>query len=153
MTAPTTTTYIRNLAHNWGISLVGANVTLARPSTNANCLPTLTTPLTPMSEVTITYTFQTAVPQLLDMLVGKSLTSSRLLSEQFVTCRRCRLRGQQLRRARHHRQCDAAACLGKRLDAAVRPQHAIDRREMHLHRAHRQPEPPRDRLCRATFGQ
>ena len=73
--APTTTTYIENIAHNWGITLVGANVTLARPSTNANCLPTLTTPLTPMSEVTITYTFQTAVPQLFDMLVGKSLTS------------------------------------------------------------------------------
>jgi hypothetical protein len=28
-----------------------------------------------MSEVTITYTFQTAVPQLLNMLVGKSLTA------------------------------------------------------------------------------
>lgn len=74
--APTTTTYIRNLAHNWGISLVGANVTLERPVvSNANCLPTLTTPLTPMSQVTITYTFQTAVPQLFDRLVGKSLTA------------------------------------------------------------------------------
>ena len=72
---PTTTTYIENVANNWGITLVGANVTLARPSTNSNCLPTLTTPLTPMSEVTITYTFQTAIPQLLNMLVGKSLTA------------------------------------------------------------------------------
>jgi hypothetical protein len=55
--------------------LVGANVTLVRPSTNTNCLPTLTTPVTPMSEVTINYTFQTAIPQLLNMLVGKSLTA------------------------------------------------------------------------------
>jgi Flp pilus assembly protein TadG len=72
---PTTTTYIEHVANNWGITLVGANVSLVRPSTNANCLPTLTTPLTPMSEVTITYTFQTAVPQLFNMLIGKSLTS------------------------------------------------------------------------------
>ena len=73
--ATNTTTYIENVANNWGITLANANVVLARPSTNANCLPTLSTPATPMSEVTITYTFQTAVPQLLDMLVGKSLTS------------------------------------------------------------------------------
>jgi Flp pilus assembly protein TadG len=73
--APTTTTYIENVANNWGITLVGANVTLARPSTNANCIPTHLTPTTPMSEVTITYTFQTAIPQLFAMLVGKSLTS------------------------------------------------------------------------------
>ncbi len=152
--ATNTTTYIENVANNWGITLANANVALARPSTNANCVPTqITVPVTAMSEVTITYTFQTAVPQLFDMLVGKSLTSTRLLSEQFVTDPRRWLRGQQLRRARDHRQRDAAACLGKRLDAAVRTQHAIDRREMHLHRAHRQPEPPRDRLCRATFGQ
>jgi Flp pilus assembly protein TadG len=72
---PTTTTYIESVANNWGISLVGANVTLVRPSTNTNCLPTLTTPVTPMSEVTINYTFQTAIPQLLNMLVGKSLTA------------------------------------------------------------------------------
>ena len=72
---PTTTTYIENVANTWGISLVGANVTLVRPSTNTNCLPTLTTPTTPMSEVTINYTFQTAIPQLLNMLVGKSLTA------------------------------------------------------------------------------
>lgn len=73
--ATNTTTYIENVANNWGITLANANVVLARPSTNANCLPTLTTPVTPMSEVTITYTFQTAIPQLLNMLVGKSLTA------------------------------------------------------------------------------
>jgi Flp pilus assembly protein TadG len=73
--ATNTTTYIESVANNWGITLANANVVLARPSTNANCLPTLSTPATPMSEVTITYTFQTAVPQLLHMLVGKSLTS------------------------------------------------------------------------------
>jgi Flp pilus assembly protein TadG len=70
---PNTTTYIQNVANTWGITLTSANITLARPSTNANCNPTnLTT--TQMSEVTITYTFQTAIPQLLNMLVGKSLT-------------------------------------------------------------------------------
>ena len=68
------TTYIENVANNWGITLVGANVTLARPSNNANCKPTYLTS-TAMSEVTITYTFQTAIPQIFHMLVGKSLTS------------------------------------------------------------------------------
>jgi Flp pilus assembly protein TadG len=72
-----TTTYIENVANNWGITLANANVVLARPSTNANCVPTPPhlTPATAMSEVTITYTFQTAIPQLLHMLVGKSLTA------------------------------------------------------------------------------
>ena len=74
--ATKTTTYIENVANNWGITLANANVVLARPSTNANCVPTqITVAVTAMSEVTITYTFQTAIPQLLDMLVGKSLTS------------------------------------------------------------------------------
>jgi Flp pilus assembly protein TadG len=73
--ATNTTTYIENIANNWGITLANANVVLARPSTNTNCLPTHLTPQPPMSEVTITYTFQTAIPQLFDMLVGKSLTS------------------------------------------------------------------------------
>jgi Flp pilus assembly protein TadG len=70
-----TTTYIENVANNWGITLTGDNVTLVRPSTNANCIPTHLTPTTAMSEVTITYTFQTAVPQLLNMLVGQSLAA------------------------------------------------------------------------------
>jgi Flp pilus assembly protein TadG len=70
------TTYIENVANNWGITLAGASVTLARSiNVSANCTPTHLTPATPMSEVTITYTFQTAVPQLLNMLVGKSLTA------------------------------------------------------------------------------
>ena len=69
-----TTTYIETVAATWGITLTSSNVALTRPSTNADCTP-VSGNSTNMSEVTITYTFETAVPQLLTMLSGgKSLT-------------------------------------------------------------------------------
>ena len=67
-----TTSYIETTAAAWGISLTSSNLTLVtRDSTNTGCAPTGGT-LT-VSEVTITYTFQTVVPGLLSMLSSKAL--------------------------------------------------------------------------------
>ena len=67
-----TTSYIENYAGAWGINLTSSNLTLlTRDSTNTSCAPTGGT-LT-ISEVTITYTFQTVVPGLLSMLTSKAL--------------------------------------------------------------------------------
>lgn len=67
-----TTSYIENTANAWGISLTSSNlVLLTRDSTNSACAPATST-LT-ISEVTITYTFQTAVPGLLSMLSSNAL--------------------------------------------------------------------------------
>ncbi len=52
-----TTSYIQSVATTWGISLTSDNLTLTRNSTNTACAPTGGTPN--VSEVTITYTFQT----------------------------------------------------------------------------------------------
>ncbi len=66
-----TTSYIESTAGAWGINLTSSNLTLTRDSTNLNCAPAAGT-LT-VSEVTITYTFQTVVPGLLSMLSSKAL--------------------------------------------------------------------------------
>ena len=66
-----TTSYIESTAAAWGLSLTGSNLTLTRDSANPNCAPAAGT-LT-VSEVTITYTFQTVVPGLLSMLSSKAL--------------------------------------------------------------------------------
>jgi Flp pilus assembly protein TadG len=66
-----TTSYIESVATAWGITLNSSNLTLTRNSTNTACAPSGATPN--ISEVTITYTFQTMVPGLLTMLSSKSL--------------------------------------------------------------------------------
>lgn len=66
-----TTSYIESTAGAWGINLTSSNLTLTRDSANTNCAPAAGT-LT-VSEVTITYTFQTVVPGLLSMLSSKAL--------------------------------------------------------------------------------
>lgn len=67
-----TTSYIETTANTWGISLTsGSLALLTRDSTNTACAPATST-LT-VSEVTITYTFQTAVPGLLSMLSSNAL--------------------------------------------------------------------------------
>jgi Flp pilus assembly protein TadG len=67
-----TTSYIESSAAAWGISLTSSNLTLlTRDSGNPGCAPAAGT-LT-ISEVTITYTFQTVVPGLLSMLSSKAL--------------------------------------------------------------------------------
>lgn len=67
-----TNSYIEATALGWGINLTSSNLYLVtRNSTNTSCAPTGGT-LT-VSEVTITYTFQTVVPGLLSMLSSKAL--------------------------------------------------------------------------------
>jgi Flp pilus assembly protein TadG len=67
-----TTSYIENAASAWGITLTDSNLTLlTRDSDNTACAPATTT-LT-VSEVTITYTFQTVIPGLLSMLSSNAL--------------------------------------------------------------------------------
>jgi Flp pilus assembly protein TadG len=63
-----TTSYIQSVASAWGVSLTGDNLTMTRNSTNTACAPTGGTPN--VSEVTISYTFNTMVPGLLTMLSG-----------------------------------------------------------------------------------
>jgi Flp pilus assembly protein TadG len=66
-----TNSYIETLATAWGVTLTNSNLTLTRDSTNTACAPSGVTPN--ISEVTITYTFQTMVPGLLTMLSSNSL--------------------------------------------------------------------------------
>jgi Flp pilus assembly protein TadG len=66
-----TTSYVESVATTWGITLSSSNMTLTRDSTNTACAPTNGTPN--VSEVTLTYTFQTMVPGLLSMLSSRSL--------------------------------------------------------------------------------
>lgn len=54
------TTYIENLAGGWGITLTSANLTLTNNSTNSWC--------SGLTEVTITYTFQSPVAALISAL-------------------------------------------------------------------------------------
>ncbi len=67
-----TTTYIENLAAQWGVTLTGANLTtLTRNSSNSWCQVTGTS----LSEVTISYTFQSPLAGLLSALAsGLSLS-------------------------------------------------------------------------------
>jgi Flp pilus assembly protein TadG len=66
-----TTSYIETVATTWGVSLTSDNLTLTRNSTNTACAPTGGVPSPPnVSEVTINYTFISAVPGLLTMLSG-----------------------------------------------------------------------------------
>jgi Flp pilus assembly protein TadG len=71
--AGNTTSYIESLATDWGVSLTtGDFTTLTRTSTNTACSPTGGTPN--VSEVTISYTFNSMVPGLLSMISSKALT-------------------------------------------------------------------------------
>ena len=64
-----TTAYIENLASAWGITLNSGNLTtVTRNANDPNA-----TACNGLSEVKISYTFQTAVPGLLNMISGKSL--------------------------------------------------------------------------------
>lgn len=67
-----TTTYIENLAAQWGVTLTGANLTtLTRNSSNSWCQVTGTS----LSEVTISYTFQSPLAGLISALAsGLSLS-------------------------------------------------------------------------------
>jgi Flp pilus assembly protein TadG len=62
--ATRSSSYIQSVAAGWGITLVPASITLSANSASAAC--------TGLSEVSISYTFQTAVPGLLTMLSGGS---------------------------------------------------------------------------------
>jgi Flp pilus assembly protein TadG len=60
-------TYMQGVATGWGITLTAASITVNANSASGAC--------TGLSEVSISYTFQTAVPGLLTMLsAGSSLT-------------------------------------------------------------------------------
>jgi len=66
------TTYIQNTAGGWGVTLTAANITL---NNNATCAGI--TASKGFSSVTITYTFQSMVPTLVQSLSGgKTLTST-----------------------------------------------------------------------------
>jgi Flp pilus assembly protein TadG len=69
-----TTSYIETVASSWGITLTSSNISppVTRNSTNTACAPSGGTPN--VSEVTLTYTFQTMVPGLLTMLSSNVLT-------------------------------------------------------------------------------
>ncbi|MGH6986538.1 MAG: TadE/TadG family type IV pilus assembly protein [Caulobacteraceae bacterium] len=56
------TTYIQGVGSGWGITIPAANITL---NTNATCAGASN-----FSEVTLSYTYQTVVPQLLGSLAG-----------------------------------------------------------------------------------
>ena len=56
------TTHIIAVAKGWDVKLASSQISVTNSSANSAC--------SGLSEVTITYTFQTAVPGLLKMLVG-----------------------------------------------------------------------------------
>ena len=58
------TSYAQQIAAGWGVTLPGDDLTMSRTAASGVC--------TGMSEVSISYTFQTAVPGLLPMLSGAS---------------------------------------------------------------------------------
>jgi Flp pilus assembly protein TadG len=62
------TNYIESVASAWGISLTAADLTLTQSTTTGACSGLSAS----MSEVTINYTFQNAVPGLLTMLAGNN---------------------------------------------------------------------------------
>jgi Flp pilus assembly protein TadG len=63
--AASTQTYIEGVATNWGVTLTGANIAL---SSNATCAG-VTAP-NGFSTVTLTYTFQSVVPNFITALSG-----------------------------------------------------------------------------------
>lgn len=67
-----TTTFLRNTAGGWGVTLTAANITL---NNNATCAGVTAT--NGFSSVTITYTFQSVVPTFVSSLSGgKTLNST-----------------------------------------------------------------------------
>ena len=65
--AATAKYYMEGLASNWGVTLADSNFsTLTTNSANSEC--------SGLSEVQISYTFNSAVPGLMTMITGKSLT-------------------------------------------------------------------------------
>jgi Flp pilus assembly protein TadG len=63
-----TTTYAESVASGWGVTLTSTNLTLTASASSGGCSGLGKT----LAEVTINYTFETAVPGLLPMLSGGS---------------------------------------------------------------------------------
>jgi Flp pilus assembly protein TadG len=70
--ATNTTTYVKNVANGWGVTLTASNITL---NNNATCAGV--TASNGFSSVTITYTFDSVVPTFISSLNGgKAMTST-----------------------------------------------------------------------------
>jgi Flp pilus assembly protein TadG len=65
-----TTSYIRGVASGWGVTLTASNLTLTNNAASGS-------PCSGLSQVTINYTFLTAVPALLTMLSGGTAVTAR----------------------------------------------------------------------------
>jgi Flp pilus assembly protein TadG len=63
-----TTSYIQGVASGWGVTLTASNLTLTNNAAS---------PCSGLSQVTINYTFSTAVPALLTMLSGGTALTTR----------------------------------------------------------------------------
>jgi len=71
--------YIEGVASSWGITLTTANMTLTANATSGACSGMMTN----VAEVTLNYTFQTAVPGLLTFMSGgNALTGHACFSKQ-----------------------------------------------------------------------
>lgn len=68
-------TFIEGVASNWGVTLTDGDVVLSQPAASGAC--------SGLSQVTVNYTFNTAVPGLLTMLAGGSaLTGTACFPQQ-----------------------------------------------------------------------